>query len=123
MLSNGEDIVAELPLAHIAMYSNYGRIGKILELGPVCVCCNSGMRHFVALKCRARTSKGVRFTLYTENWVELTIDHIKPRYLGGEDSMDNYQVLCLFCNMTKGSTDMSIEQLRERIRRIVNNIL
>ena len=32
----------------------------------------------------------------------LTVDHIVPRRLGGNDSLDNLQVLCSFHNTSKG---------------------
>jgi 5-methylcytosine-specific restriction endonuclease McrA len=32
----------------------------------------------------------------------LTVDHIVPRRLGGDDNMDNLQVLCSGCNSSKG---------------------
>lgn len=30
------------------------------------------------------------------------VDHIIPRRLGGDDSMDNLQALCKQCNLSKG---------------------
>lgn len=30
------------------------------------------------------------------------VDHIVPRRLGGDDSMDNLQALCRGCNLSKG---------------------
>jgi 5-methylcytosine-specific restriction endonuclease McrA len=33
---------------------------------------------------------------------KLTVDHIIPRRLGGNDSFDNLQVLCQKCNYSKG---------------------
>lgn len=35
----------------------------------------------------------------------LEVDHIKPKNLGGEDSIDNYQALCYTCNSNKRDTD------------------
>jgi ATP adenylyltransferase len=35
----------------------------------------------------------------------LEVDHIVPRNLGGEDSINNYQALCYSCNSTKRDTD------------------
>lgn len=32
----------------------------------------------------------------------LTVDHIVPRVLGGDDSLSNLQVLCSTCNSSKG---------------------
>lgn len=124
MLSNGEDIIAEIPLQHLMIYENYQRIGKIIKLGGQCACCLKVVNHILALKCRNKTNKkGVRFALYTEDWVELTIDHIIPRYLGGKDEMKNYQILCLFCNRAKGSANISIEELRERIVNITKGLI
>lgn len=119
MLSNGEDVVAEIPLEHIAMYEKYGRIGVILKLGGACECCGKSYKHFLIIK----TGNTRRFALYTEDYIELTRDHIKPKHLGGKDKISNYQVLCLFCNQTKGSMVMSIEELREKVRSIVKNIV
>lgn len=31
----------------------------------------------------------------------LEVDHINPRYLGGKDSIDNFQTLCRYCNISK----------------------
>jgi 5-methylcytosine-specific restriction endonuclease McrA len=33
----------------------------------------------------------------------LTIDHIKPVSLGGENTLDNIQILCKSCNFKKGN--------------------
>ena len=35
--------------------------------------------------------------------IELTIDHVLPASLGGEDELDNYQPLCRSCNSSKGT--------------------
>lgn len=35
----------------------------------------------------------------------LEVDHIVPKNLGGEDSIDNYQALCYTCNANKRDTD------------------
>jgi 5-methylcytosine-specific restriction endonuclease McrA len=32
----------------------------------------------------------------------LTVDHIVPRVLGGDDNLNNLQVLCSHCNSSKG---------------------
>ena len=43
----------------------------------------------------------------------LEIDHIKPRSLGGSDDLDNLQVLCSFCNNTKGNVEIEALAIRE----------
>jgi len=44
--------------------------------------------------------------------VILHVDHIVPRSKGGADALDNYQTLCLECNLGKGNRDAT--NLRER---------
>jgi len=43
----------------------------------------------------------------------LEIDHVKPRSLGGSDDLDNLQVLCSFCNNTKGNVEIEPLAIRE----------
>jgi 5-methylcytosine-specific restriction endonuclease McrA len=35
---------------------------------------------------------------------DLTIDHVVPKSLGGENSQRNYQTLCRQCNLEKGAS-------------------
>ena len=35
---------------------------------------------------------------------EATIDHIKPRSLGGANAYSNLQIMCQPCNLAKGDT-------------------
>ena len=51
--------------------------------------------------------------------VELCIDHIVPRLLGGSvNDESNWQTLCRTCNTIKGTSSMTPEQIREyRARR------
>lgn len=37
---------------------------------------------------------------------KLQIDHIKSEYCGGKTEIDNLQVLCKFCNQSKGIKDI-----------------
>ena len=38
---------------------------------------------------------------------DLTIDHIVPRYAGGNDDLSNLQIMCRSCNSRKGIRDDS----------------
>jgi hypothetical protein len=39
----------------------------------------------------------------SEDGVEITIDHIKPKSMGGKDTLENYQPMCSLCNYEKGN--------------------
>ena len=45
--------------------------------------------------------------------ITLEIDHVKPRSLGGLDDLDNLQVLCSFCNNTKGNVEIEPLAIQE----------
>ena len=50
----------------------------------------------------------------------LTIDHIIPQSKGGQDTDNNFQLLCNYCNSVKGNRldEVSIEEERVRKTRI-----
>lgn len=63
------------------------------------------------------------FNLYGEEDKKLVLftkDHIKPRALGGEDRLDNYQTMCSICNNLKAHSNLSIESVY-KLRQIYNN--
>jgi hypothetical protein len=64
-----------------------------------CVCCKTKAKHVLVDGTVARP--------FAENGKEFTIDHIKPRHIGGKDSIDNYQIMCKTCNTIKGGVDIS----------------
>lgn len=47
---------------------------------------------------------------------EMQVDHIKAKYLGGEDRIENYVPSCKLCNFYKSTLD--IEEFRKRIETI-----
>lgn len=49
-------------------------------------------------------------------FTDMTIDHIKPLAVGGEDSIENYQCSCEVCNHFKGS--ILPDEFMERITSI-----
>jgi len=62
-------------------------------------------------KNKSPVSKGIRERVFERDknkcllcgtTKNLTIDHIKPRAMGGSNKIDNLQTLCRYCNLTKG---------------------
>ena len=121
MFIDGITIVAELPLEHLAMYNRYNRIGTLINKGATCECCKQSVGHFAVVK---RTKRGHNvFAIFTDDWVELTIDHIVAKANGGKDNPSNYQVLCRYCNLIKGCSEMTVEQLRKYIAKVYNSVV
>jgi len=42
----------------------------------------------------------------------MTKDHIIPKAAGGGDSLDNYQTMCCICNMIKGCSDLTLDEVK-----------
>ena len=62
------------------------------------------------------------FNLYGEEdnkLVLFTKDHIKPKALGGEDRLNNYQTMCSICNNLKAHSNLTIESVY-KLRTIYN---
>ena len=47
----------------------------------------------------------------SENWqyVKFTVDHIKPRSIGGDDSFENLALACFHCNRRKTNRSLAID--------------
>lgn len=73
---------------------------------------------------RHTTASQPHFNLYAEEndkLIMMTKDHILPVTKGGEDRMENYQVLCCICNGLKGSAKLDLDGIRE-LRKIYNEM-
>ena len=62
---------------------------------------------FFALEKSSENEKRYHLNLYgidkDGNEVLMTKDHIIPRSLGGKNTLDNYQPMCVNCNVKKGN--------------------
>lgn len=70
--------------------------------GTKCKCCGKEGTHFEARLWRDKTS-GVHLDLYSDDGSLLTRDHIIPKSKGGLDTIDNFQLLCEYCNSAKSN--------------------
>lgn len=55
---------------------------KVKEKYPTCLCCGEDHKQI------------------------LEVDHVNPRYMGGKDSIDNLQTLCIYCNTAKNTKEI-----------------
>lgn len=83
------------------------RYSLFYQKGTKCVCCGREGTHF-----RLDVGEGAdpvntnrrHFNLYAEDGTLITKDHIVPKSFGGEDNVDNLQVMCKTCNELKSNT-------------------
>lgn len=87
------------------VYRQSLRYATFYQQGTKCVCCGREGAYFKLEADRKGASASTRrhFNLYTEDGILMTKDHIRPRKLGGEDTIDNLQPMCEICNQLKGS--------------------
>lgn len=80
------------------------RVRWMVELikrdGTKCKCGKEG----TYFECKQGKYKGdgVHLDFYAEDGTLMTIDHIKPKSLGGKNHISNFQMLCEPCNVAKG---------------------
>ena len=80
--------------------------------GIVCMGCGIKGEYF-AME-RICGEQHIHFNLYSidehGDEVLMTKDHILPKALGGENTIDNYQTMCVNCNASKGARMLSLMQ-------------
>lgn len=84
---------------------NKEKYGIFLRKGVSCKCCGS-KAEFIRIEkdenCKSGLYHLVIYLKKGKKEIKLTIDHIIPKALNGDDSEENYQVLCEDCNREKG---------------------
>ncbi len=104
------------------MYETHEKLRLFILRGMACECCGQPGVHFVALQCYGKNG-GIRLALYTENWVELTSDHVIAKSAGGGDGITNRQILCRACNSIKADLELTIPELRDKINRMFRGVV
>ena len=79
------------------------RLKLFATKGVKCVKCDIEGKYFVKERV---LDESCHFNLYGINdlgeEILMTKDHIFPKSLGGKDEIDNYQTMCIKCNVEKG---------------------
>ena len=79
------------------------RIKLFKKIGHACVSCGRSASRLQ--KCKdLKDNNRIFWRILSEDGIEITVDHIKPKSLGGQNKLENYQPMCLECNVNKGNT-------------------
>lgn len=90
----------EYPLERISSFKEHKRMKVFYHKGFKCATCKEyGTRLILGVDKTGRQ----HIDVYTENLKLMTVDHIFPKALGGNNDMENLQPMCLACNSKKGS--------------------
>ena len=84
---------------------NSQRYQTFFKKGTKCVCCGIEGKYFAKEKVSRDKSYHLNLYAVDENGKEvlMTKDHILPKSKGGQDHIDNYQTMCVNCNVAKGN--------------------
>lgn len=100
----GNKVVGELPIDYLySHYANHRRLKVFAQKGLKCAqegCLKEAARLIVTMDRQG----GMHPDLYTQELQLMTVDHIKPKSLGGGEEMENKQPMCSKHNFKKGST-------------------
>jgi len=86
------------PIEALEEFKDHRRLKIFHQKGCKCVSC--GIEGEVLALGEGRG--GLHWDVYTEDFYPLTVDHTKPKSLGGTDDLDNLEPMCCLCNWTKG---------------------
>jgi hypothetical protein len=88
-----------LPLKHLkTKYSRHRRLKTFHIKGLNCVSCPKKGKYLIATKDR---NGSIHIDLYTNDFELMTVDHIKPKSLGGTYDIENLDPMCQTCNSEK----------------------
>ena len=104
-LKEGIDFIRSLPKK--GSKDRKHNLAELADVNSACVCCNREGTQFCLGEGKhvGEKNRGAdrHWDLYTDDGVALSIDHVHPRSKGGKDHLDNYQLMCIECNVFKGN--------------------
>lgn len=81
--------------------------------GLKCVACGiEGTKFRLELPANAKSPHFNLYAVEEGRLVMMTKDHVKPRFLGGENHHSNYQTMCIVCNGIKGCVEMPLDVIK-----------
>ena len=81
-------------------FSRHKRLKTFHHKGLKCVRCERVGKYLIAGKDRGGQ---IHLDIYTKDFELMTVDHIKPKSLGGSYDIENLDPMCNFCNSEKSN--------------------
>lgn len=112
-------VITRHTLAELENYKSHWRLRVFWIFGTKCVSCPREGTQLVKLQ--HKTIEEFRpVDVFTSRMVLMTVDHIVPKSMGGGNTLDNMQPMCVHCNNVKSNHNMTNEELaiivKEKVR-------
>ena len=117
MILYGKQLLEVLPLADLyTEYNRHRRLQVFAYKGRECVVCG---REGVLLLRTVGKRGDIHVDLYTDDFVLMTVDHIIPRSISHDNTLQNKQPMCDPCNAHKSDKTITVEEQKKRMTHIV----
>lgn len=107
-------IVEEKPISDLIEFKDHNKLRVFYEKGTTCVSCGKIGTRLVL----GKQKRGDRYhwNVYTDDYYPITVDHIIPKSLGGNDDLINLQPMCAGCNNKKGNGKPKNPKAKKRVK-------
>ena len=118
MIVYGKEIIEVYPLSDLyETFNRHRRLQVFAYKGRNCVVC--GREGVLLLKTYNKKNRQTHVDLYTDDFVLMTVDHIIPRSISHDESLNNKQTMCDPCNAKKADKMLAPEDMRKHMTHLV----
>ena len=106
-IGHGYKPIKILPIVDLHTdFTRHKRLKVFHHKGLKCVNCEREGKYLIAAK---DNGGNMHIDLYTKDFELMTIDHIKPKSIGGTYDIENLDPMCAYCNTKKSNTWIKLE--------------
>jgi len=115
MILNGRKLVEFLPLSELyTIYHDHERLEVFAKKGLYCATCPRVGTLLVITEEKTNKHGDLgrqHVDIYTDDFILMTVDHVIPFSISQDDTLNNKQPMCEFCNHSKGNKEITNDQL------------
>ena len=101
------EILEEAPLSNLHQFRKHRKLKVFFRKGTSCASCERVGTRLIKGKGKGCTPS---WGVYTDDLYPMTLDHIKPKSLGGSNHVSNLQPMCFGCNQDKGNGVVALKK-------------